>query len=59
MKILLQKCEWTKLGVLGPFDNNSKYHEFTKISKSKILFYNKILIIKIRTTKQTTPKSNI
>lgn len=43
MEVLLEKYELIKLGFWFPFYTNSKYHEFMKISKFKILLYNKIL----------------
>ena len=41
----IENCELTKLGFLVPLYNNPKYCEFIKIGKSKILFYNNILLI--------------
>lgn len=34
-----------KTRVLGPFNNNPRYREFTKLGKFEILFYNNILLI--------------
>lgn len=51
IKYIISNSEATKLEFQAPFYSNHKYREFTKIEKSKILFYSKILLVLIRKTK--------